>query len=985
MIPVACLNQPSSAQRHPADAAGPEVARLVASRVSSPNAEFVDPATLDPSVPTPESVLGHSLGTGAVRYEPMVRYLKALDEASPLVTLTPYGETHEGRTLYFLTITSEAHHARLESIRAENKKLADPRLLSSPQEADAILDRLPGVAWLAYSIHGDELSSTDAAVFVAYRLAAGKDEFIRKLRDELVIHIDPLQNPDGRERYLNQLQHLTGKVSNWDDQALQHSGLWSAGRGNHYLFDLNRDWLMMVHPETRGRAARILQWNPHLLVDSHEMGSLDTYLFDPPREPYNIHLSELNLSWRRRFSADQARSFDRFGWSYYTGDWYEEWYPGYTNAWANLLGAVGILYEQAAVNAASVRQLGGTVLTYHEAVHHHVVGSFANLETLRANRRDILRDFLRDRQWSVGQANGPAGQVVERSVFLVAPTPDESRFRRFVDVLSRQGIEWGVAAEPVTATNVVDIWGEASVTKTLPMGTLIVRAFQPHRRLLSAMLEFDPHMSEAFLKEERSELENYRGSKIYDVTAWNPAMAYGLDAYWAGSVSDVGFRALSAPEARSAFEKPGYGFLVDGADGDVYRLLGRLLANSCTLRVAEKPFKIAGHSYRRGSLLLRNLENPEPLPAILSEAAKDLMVNLRGVDGALVQEGPDLGTNGRFPLLQTPRVALAAEWPIATTSFGWTWHLLDERCATRSSPFNIQHLGQMDLRKYNVIIFPDSWGGEALSGVLPTAMVGKLKSWVEAGGTLIAVGNTAAYLAGKDRGLTSVRLREEALDQLSVYDESWQKERAARHVKIEESAVWGAGPTSSTPAPPSKPTAPATPGTSEPPKPDAASAPSSPRPDVETLKRLDAWQRMFRPTGTLVAAEIDPDHWLTFGLHHNEPSATAYLPVLVSGPQAFLSMRPVATPVRLVDDRPPAAQSTELGGKRLRLSGLLWPESRERWRNTAYATVERIGAGQLILFSDDPMFRGYFEGSGRLLLNAVFLGPGMGTSQPVPW
>ncbi|MCH7631661.1 MAG: hypothetical protein IIB59_00485 [Planctomycetes bacterium] len=275
-----------------------------------PQHPFVDPATLNAAIPTPQSVVGHTMGDGAIRYEPLVRYLHTLADASPLVTLTPYATSHEGRTLYYLTITSVDNHARLDAIKADNAKLADPRTLGPSAAADTIIDSLPGIAWLAYSIHGDELSSTDAAVQLAYQLAAGKDASTKRLREQLVIHIDPLMNPDGRERYLSQLQHLTGKVANTDHQAMQHSGLWSAGRGNHYFFDMNRDWLMLVQPETRGRVHAIGEWNPHLVVDSHEMGSLDTYLFDPPRRPFNVNISEANMKWRRRFSADQAKAFD---------------------------------------------------------------------------------------------------------------------------------------------------------------------------------------------------------------------------------------------------------------------------------------------------------------------------------------------------------------------------------------------------------------------------------------------------------------------------------------------------------------------------------------------------------------------------------------------------------------------------------------------------------------------------------------------------
>lgn len=387
------------------------MAQAQSAGVSAP--PFIDPADLDPSIPTPESVIGHPVGQKAVRYADLVRYLRTLADASPLVALTPYGETHEGRPLYYVTITSAANHSRLDVIKAENAKLADPRKLRDADEATRITETLPAIAWMAYAIHGDELSSTDAAMQLAYQLVAGTDEQTKRLRDELVIHIDPLMNPDGRERYLSQLAHLTGKVPNADYQAMQHRGLWSAGRGNHYLFDLNRDWLPQVHPETRGRAAAILEWNPHLVVDSHEMGALDTYLFDPPREPLNPFLSEANLNWRRRFSAEQARAFDRHGWSYYTREWYEEWYPGYTNAWSSLLGAVGVLYEQAGVNAAAIKQASGYVLTYREAVHHQLTSSLANLETLRANRREILRDYLADRRRAVSDEGTDVG------IFLV--------------------------------------------------------------------------------------------------------------------------------------------------------------------------------------------------------------------------------------------------------------------------------------------------------------------------------------------------------------------------------------------------------------------------------------------------------------------------------------------------------------------------------------------------------------------------------------
>lgn len=909
--------------------------------------------SLDQTVPTPESIIGHSMGDGAVRYEPLVRYLKALANASALVTLTPYAQSHEGRTLYFLTITSEANHAKLDLIKEDNAKLADPRKLANEAEGERIIEGLPGVAWLAYSIHGDELSSTDAAVQAAYQLAAGTDEQTRRLRDELVIHIDPLMNPDGRERYLGQLQHLTGKVDNVDFQSMRHWGLWSAGRGNHYLFDLNRDWLMQVHPETRGRAAKILEWNPHLVVDSHEMGALDTYLFDPPREPHNVNLSKTALEWRRRFSADQARSFDRHGWSYYTREWYEEWYPGYTNAWAGLQGAIGILYEQAGVNAGAVKQAAGQIVTYRDAVHHQVVSTMANLETLRANRREILHDYASDRQWAVA----PARSGTE--VFLVSPMADRALLNRFVDLLSRQGIEYRFAAGEVHGGDVVDTLGARLDSKTFPAGTLLVHAAQPRRRLLRAILEFDPHMTQRFLEEERESLENHEGTRVYDTTSWNLGMAYGLDAYWAGTITDVSAKAL-APHNRSLPEEPAaYGYLIDGASGDVYSAAARLLEREVKVRMATKRFTVGGQEYKPGTVLMRGHENPTDLLDLVRASVADLDVTVRSAETARCTEGPDLGGR-RFSLLTPPRIAVATQWPIASTSFGAMWHLLDARLGLRVSPIALQRIASVDLRKYNVIVLPDTWSPGALGAAMNDKVAKKLKRWLEAGGTLIAMGRSAAFIANEKLDLSAVRLRRNVLDQLPVYEEAWERERSAWHIEVNADDVWQIEP--------AKPTA----EDDTVKKKEASSGKKQNEKELEIAKRWDKWARLFSPSGTFLAASFNPRHWLTFGLSSLERERNT-LPVLFSGDSAFMSKYPVHTPVRLVasDD--------------LRLSGLLWPEARQRWQGTAYATVERVGYGQIILFASDPFLRGYTEGTGRLLLNALIFGPGMGTSQPVPW
>ncbi len=915
----------------------------VAAEETSPDAGR---GRFDPAIPSPESVLGHRVGDGAVRYDALTAYLHALAESSPRVTLTEYARSHEGRRLYYLTITSEANHQRLEAIKASNAKLADPRTLGGGDETDRIVNDLPAVAWLGYNIHGDELSSTDAAVQVAFELAAATNDATRRLRDELVILIDPLMNPDGRERYLAQLETLEGKIPNPDYQAMQHAGLWSAGRGNHYLFDLNRDWLPQVHPETRGRVRVHLEWHPHLVVDSHEMGALSTYLFSPPREPINIHQSEKVLAWRTRFARDQARAFDEHGWSYYTGEWNEEWYVGYTNAWASLLGSVGLLYEQAGMDGTLVRQPAGQALTYAEAVRHHVVSTIANLTTLRENRRAVLADYAADRRWAV-TADGPFGET-----FLLPPAADRARAMRFVELLGRHGIEMETAASAFEAAGVVNLRGEREQAKTLPAGKVLVRSKQPHRRLIHAILEFDPRMTEEALREERKEVERRRGSQIYDITAWNLPMAYGLEAYWADGVLEVESREgspASAPAA-STVGPARYGYLIDGASDDVYRMLVRLFDAGCKPRVGIKPFMLERRAYAPGAIVLRRHEHEADLAAKAASAAEGLAVDVKAVDTAWTEEGPDLGGE-RFELLQPPRVAIASQWPVSPTSFGAVWHALDARLGMRVSPINLQSFGGVDLRKYNVLILPDVSGAERLGAVLGDAEVKSLKAWIEAGGTLIAIGDAARFGVGKERGLSAVRLRRDVLDQLDVYAEAVRREREAKTISIDAHDVWGSA------------TRPATQPTTAP---AATTAPADGEKDLEQRKRLDEWQRIFGPQGAMAAAELDAEHWLCFGLGE-------MLPVLVSGDACYLSKHPVETAARLgpVDA--------------LRLSGLIWPEARERLADSAYATRESVGNGQVILFAGEPTFRGYFEGSTRMMLNAVLLGPGMGTSTPVPW
>ncbi|HEX6884526.1 MAG TPA: M14 family zinc carboxypeptidase, partial [Planctomycetota bacterium] len=365
------------------------------------DAPFFPGARHDAAVVTPDSILGQAHGTRLAHHAEILACFRAWAASSPRIRLETFARTHEGRELVWAAISSPANLARLDALRADMQKLADPRGLSEA-EAQRILAG-PAVAWMGYSIHGDELSGSDAAVALGYHLVASQDADVAELLDQLVIVIDPCLNPDGRERIIGMVEQSAGLTPNLDYESL-HRGRWPWGRGNHYLFDMNRDWMAGTQPETRGRWQAVLSFRPQLFVDAHEMGSDDTFLFYPQAKPHNPQLPVNQQAWMERYGSDAARAFDAHGWAYYTREWADAWGPFYSDAWASLTGAVGILYEQASTSGFPLVRPSGKVLTYREAVHHQVTASWANLGTLRANRGEILRDYL---------ANGRANVAAE--------------------------------------------------------------------------------------------------------------------------------------------------------------------------------------------------------------------------------------------------------------------------------------------------------------------------------------------------------------------------------------------------------------------------------------------------------------------------------------------------------------------------------------------------------------------------------------------
>ncbi len=945
--------------------AGSVVAADIPRTHSTPGlGEYTEPffpdGTYRVDVQSPSDFLGFELGSWPLSYRDVIRYFEYLDESFSNVSVTRYATSYEGRTLAYLVVTSPNRADRLQEIQENTARLADPRRLDNDSAAREIIESHPVTAWMLYGIHGDELSSCGAAVQLAFQLVAGTDPTTQMIRDNVVVCIDPMQNADGHERWLKQLEEWNSAVPNSDGQSFQHQGRWPQGRGNHYLFDLNRDWFTLVHPESRGKVAAILEWNPQFLLDCHEMGAQDSYLFSPPREPFNPYRIPQIHKWWAAFSRDQAAAFDRYGWSYYTREWNEESFPGYGSAWGMLTGATGMLYEQAGVDGSQIKHRDGTVMTYRESIHHHFVSSMANLTTAAEHRKELLEDFYEQKKRAVGKQRGSKTSAA----FVFPPTTNVGRLNRLAETLAHQRIEVGEASADFKIGRARSSVGEDVRNLALPKGSLIIRVNQPQRNLLEAILTFDIPIASDFLETERRKRLKDSSSRLYGATGWSLPLAYNLECYYTESLGRIDTQPYvpTSPPGRLLGRSPRFGYAVDGADDRSRVLLARLLEKDYRVWAAKKPFQVEGRLFGPGSLMIRLNANPHVDEAVLESIAESTGINIYGVNTALGGELADFG--GReFVMLQQPRIAIIGGSPMSTYQFGAVWHLLDNRLGFRASTLDFRRLSKMDLRKYNVIVLPSATsrtGGNVYKRMLGEDGLDNLRRWVDSGGTLIAMGGASAFLADSSVAMSQVRQKRQVLEDLSDYDEARAWLSAAQSPVVDSLELWGTKPREGETA-------------------DKASA----KPDLDALRRADKLARRLSPRGTILAADLDEQHWLTFG--ERSP-----VPLMVSTNVAYLAMTNIQSQDRLLDDATTRMTGVQVaarfaGRDGIRLSGLLWPEARERWSDTVGVSRETLGNGQIILFAMQPNFRAYFHGGERLLLNAIFFGPGFGARTPVDW
>ena len=701
--------------------------------------EFFPGVTYDESVPTLESVVGHSWGEEISSHAQMVSYIQTLADHSRKVRLREYGRTWEGRPLHLLVVGSERNLARLDEIRAGTRRLAYP---STPAEPP---DGLPATVWLAYGVHGNEISSPDAALLTAYHLAAAKnDELVDAILNDCIVLIDPLQNPDGRDRFVHHFRQSRGRWPDADPHAAERNEVWPRGRSNHYLFDLNRDWFALTQPETRSRVAVYLEWFPQVVVDLHEMGGDSTYYFPPPADPVNPFLADSQLDWLERFGRNNASWFDRLRIDYFTREVFDSFYPGYGEGWPMFHGSIGMTYEQASVRGLVLERRDGTTIHFRESVRNQFVASISTLESASRNREGLLRHFGEVRRGAVEEGSNGIRD------FLLPPGRDPNRVVKLVNLLLDQGVEVRRSEREFVHPRVRSVAGGDVEERSFPAGTFLVPLAQPAGRLARTLLSRETPMGEDFVTEEKRRRAKRLGSGIFDVTAWSLPLLFDVEAY----SGEVPAPAETVP-VEGRLEKAGglsgpasLAYLVRWDSNAAGRFLGDLHHRGLRVHSSGRAFSIGGVRFPPGSLIVRTRDNPDDLAAQLTEAAVEAGVSVYPTDSGWVEDGVNLGSN-HVRFLPKPTIALAYGEPTRSTSAGAVRYLLEQTYGYPLTAVNTADLGRADLSRYNVIILPDATGAMGgYSALLGPTGIDRLKSWVREGGTLVALGAAGEWLAG---------------------------------------------------------------------------------------------------------------------------------------------------------------------------------------------------------------------------------------------
>ncbi len=653
-------------------------------------------------IPTPKEVIGHEVGEWHVTHDKLVEYMKVLANSSDRITLEDRGKTFEGRPLLLLTITSPNNHSRIDDIRQ--------RHIDGTNDSSLDVTNDPIIVYQGFSIHGNEPSGSNAALAVAYYLAASTSLATEDLLNNTVILFDPSFNPDGLQRFAYWANTNKSKNINPDSNDREYFEVWPRGRTNHYWFDMNRDWLPVQLPESRARIASFHKWLPNILTDHHEMGSNSTFFFQPgiPSRTHPL-TPQLNQDLTKEIGTYHAKALDKIGSQYYSEESYDDFYYGKGSTFPDINGSIGILFEQGS-SRGHAQETSNGILTFPFTIRNQYTAAMSTLQAAKNMRVKILK-YQQDFYKKARDESSKAKAIV------FGDHKDAAKSYHLAEVLKRHQV----------AIHEVKSDFRAGGKKFKKGYSYVVPMNQKNQKLVKAM--FDVRTS-------------FKDSLFYDVSAWTFNHSFGVDYAENISLNNAGpeIKTLKINEGNVS-KKSNVGYLMPWNEYYTPKALNAILQKGIRAKVSMKNFNNGGNSYDYGTIQIpvqnQKLDSQE-LFDFLKKVANESHLQIYGVTTGL-NDGIDLGSNN-FRNIKLPKVAMLVGNGVNVSDPGEIWHLFDQRYDMHVTKLDMIYFNRIDISKYTVIIAPNSRG-------LDKKSIEKLQKWVRDGGTLIGYRSAAKWLS----------------------------------------------------------------------------------------------------------------------------------------------------------------------------------------------------------------------------------------------
>lgn len=685
-----------------------------------------DGVTYDSKIPTPKSVLGAEVGEWHVRHDQLVNYMYAVAEASDRVSISEYARTYENRPLLLLTITSPENHKNIDRLKSDHVQLTDA------ENSDKLeISNMPAVIQLSNSVHGNEPSGSNSALVTVYHLAAAQGKEIEDILENTIILVDPSINPDGLSRFAqwaNQHKSLNKLVT--DPSNREYNEVWPGGRTNHYWFDLNRDWLLVQHPESKGRIAKFHEWKPNILTDHHEMGSNATFFFQPgiPSRTHPL-TPERNQLLTASIAEYHAEELDKIQSLYYSKESFDDFYYGKGSTYPDVNGSIGILFEQASSRGHAQETIHG-ILKFPFTIRNQFTAALSTIRATQAMREELLshmREFYKEK--------ADAAKAASIKAYVFGEEADEARTYHLAEMLNRHQIKIYELKSDVSSGGKNFKAGKAYIVPT----------DQQQYQLITAIFE------------RRTE---FTDSLFYDVSAWTMPYAFNLP------FAELGSRDFNSSLQGTLFngKKKDNGTVIGGESNYAYvfewdeyyapKAVYKLLSNGVRAKVASQPFTSVTSQGTRdfdyGTIMIPVgvQSDKEKTHKLIQEVAKENGIKIYSVSTGLTPRGIDLGSNN-FENLVEPKVAMIGGSGTNGYEIGEAWHLMDQRYHMPLSIVEQSDIRGSNLDRYNVIVMSGYGYGD-----LSSSTVDEIKRWVRNGGTLVAYKYGISW--AKQQGLANV-------------------------------------------------------------------------------------------------------------------------------------------------------------------------------------------------------------------------------------